>query len=245
MLISALVLLVGTGLGSAEITVAAASSLTDGLTQVAHQFESNHPGVKVLVTFGSSGVLRRQIEQGSPVDVFISASDLEMDDLQQRGLIRPATRAVIATNRLVLIEPVGGRLKDWADLASPRVARVAIANPETVPCGRYTRETLKKRGLWSRVAAKAVFGNTARQALRYVVAGNVDAGIVFASDTVGQHRIRTVAVARNGTDHQAIRYPAAVTSSSKQARASTALIGFLKGPTGQKTLRRFGFLAPR
>src|SRR5689334_10737652 len=125
-----------------EILVSAASSLTDAMTEVGRAFSAQNSGVTVRFNFGASGALKQQIERGAPVDVFASASPVEMDGLERARRIEPGTRITFAGNRLVLIAPVRFRIARWNDLASPNVRRIAIGNPDSVPSGRYARDAL-------------------------------------------------------------------------------------------------------
>jgi molybdate transport system substrate-binding protein len=225
-----------------EILVSAAASLTDALNEVGKAYTTANPGTVVRFNFGASGALQQQIAQGAPVDVFASASPKEMDALQKMNRIEPATRADFAGNRLILIAPTGSALKHWDDLRAPTVRRVAISNPESVPSGRYAQETLTKRGLWDIVQPKAVFGENVRQTLTYVVGGNVDAGIVFATDAqMERQRVRVVEEAVPGRDHSPILYPAAVITRAPNATGARKFVAFLRGAAAQSILARYGF----
>ncbi len=225
-----------------EILVSAAASLTDALTEVGKAFTQTDPGTTVRFNFASSGALQQQIEQGAPVDVFASASPKEMDALQSEKRIEPATRVDFAGNRLVLIAPRGSAIKHWTDLNAPFVRRVAISNPDSVPSGRYARETLTRRGLWNAVQPKAVFGENVRQTLTYVSGGDAEAGIVFATDArIEARRVRVVEEAAPGRDHAPIVYPAAVVAVAPNAPAARRFVAFLRGPVAQGILARYGF----
>jgi molybdate transport system substrate-binding protein len=225
-----------------EILVSAAASLTDALNEVGKAYSMANPGTIVRFNFGASGALQQQIAQGAPVDVFASASPREMDALQKMNRIEPDTRADFAGNRLVLIAPMGSALKHWDDLRAPTVRRVAISNPESVPSGRYARETLTKRGLWDTVQPKAIFGETVRQTLTYVSGGNVDAGIVFATDAqTERQRVRVVEQAVAGRDHSPILYPAAVLTMAPNALGARKFTAFLLSTSAQSILARYGF----
>lgn len=233
----------GSGSGAEQILqVSAASSLTDALTQAGREFEDANPGIAVRYNFAASGVLQKQIEHGAPVDVFISASPQEMDALAKKGLLVESSRALLAGNTLVLIAAKGGAVRSWADLSEPEVRRVAISNPETVPSGRYARETLVRRGLWEAVSAKAVFGESVRQTLTYVANGDADAGIVFESDGRGEaDRVVVADRARDEVDHARIVYPIAIVSRSERKDDAARLVAFLLSPRGQAILKEFGF----
>ena len=227
-----------------EILVSAAASLTDAFNDIGRAYSAANPKTIVRFNFGASGALQQQILQGAPVDVFASASPKEMDALQRANRIEPATRADFAANRLVLIAPPNSRLKSWDDLRTAFVHRIALSNPDSVPSGRYAQDTLTKRGLWNVVQPKAVFGENVRQTLTYVTGGNVDAGIVFATDQRSEaKRVRVVDTAIPGKDHAPIVYPAAVIVGAPNAIAARKFADFLRAPTAQAVFARYGFLA--
>ncbi len=226
-----------------EILVSAAASLTDAFGEIGREYTRANPRTTVRFNFGASGALQQQIQQGAPVDVFASASPREMDALQRRGYIEPGTRADFAANRLALIAPTRSRLHGWSDLRSPGVRRVALANPDSVPAGRYARETLIRRGLWDAVRSKYVFGENVRQTLTYVASGDADAGVVFATDArIERQKVRVVQLA-NPTDHSPILYPAAVVRGAPNPSAARRFVSFLRGPVAQAILARYGFAA--
>lgn len=225
-----------------EILVSAAASLTDAFNEIGKSYSGANRGTIVRFNFGASGALQQQILQGAPVDVFASASPKEMDALQREGRILPATRADFAANRLVLIAPPGSRLKSWSDLRAAPVRRIAISNPDSVPSGRYAKDTLTRRGLWNLVQPKAIFGENVRQTLTYVTGGNVDAGIVFATDQKAEgRRARVVDSAIPGQDHSPIVYPAAVLKSTTNRATAEKFVQFLRGPAAGAILARYGF----
>jgi molybdate transport system substrate-binding protein len=229
-----------------EILVSAAASLTDAFKEIGAAYTRANPHTVVRLNFASSGALQQQIQQGAPVDVFASAAAREMDALQVSGHIENATRVNFAANRLVLITPRSGSIHRWEDLRSPSVRRVALANPASVPAGRYAKETLTHRGLWSVVQSKCVFGENVRQTLTYIANGDADAGVVFATDAqIDKDRVR-VAQESSALDHLPIVYPAAVVRGAPNGAAARRFVSFLRGPVAQAILARCGFYrAPR
>ena len=226
-----------------EILVSAASSLTEAFNEIGLAFTKANPKTVVRFNFAASGVLQQQILQGAPADVFASAAPKEMDALAKENRIETNTRIVFASNRLALIVPAGSRLRGWSDLGAPAVRRVAISNPDSVPSGRYARETLEKRGLWSLVEPKAVLGENVRQTLTYVASGDADAGVVFVTDArVEAKRVRVIALAVPGRDHAPITYPGAVVRGAPNAEAARRFVRFLRGAVARGILARHGFL---
>ncbi len=230
-----------------EILIAAASSLTDAFADVGRAFEdSAKNGVSVRFTLGASGALVRQVIAGAPVDAVAFAGDDEMEQLAKAKKIETATRAHFATNRLVLVAPVGGKVQGWADLADARKAgRVAVGDPRSVPAGRYAERALTRRGLWKtlQTSGRLVYASNVRQALAYAAGGNADAAIIFATDArskPAQNRVRVV----GAPDALPAFYPAAVVAGAPHAPEARAFVRFLQTRAAAQILTRYGFGAP-
>ena len=229
---------------STVLTVSAAASLREVVAELGVRFEKAHPGVEVRANFGASGALRRQIEHGAPVDVFVSAAEGPMDELERAGLIEPRTRRPVAGNELVLVVPASGGspARSFADLARPEVRRVALGAPASVPAGDYADQVLRALGIADAVRAKAVYAQSVRQVLAYVESGNVDAGVVYRTDARISRRVRVAAPAPPGS-HAPITYSAAVVSRTGRPEAAQAFVAFLLGDAGREALSRHGFVA--
>lgn len=227
------------------LTLSAAASLREVVAELAERYGDAHPGTRVRVNLGASGALRQQVERGARVDVFVSASDEVMDALAERGRVDPATRAPFAGNALVLVTPAAdtARVRGFRDLASPAVRRVALGAPASVPAGEYALETLRALGLADAVAARAVYAQNARQVLAYVESGNVDAGIVYATDAAASGRVRVAETAPPGS-HRPIVYPLAVVRATAHPAEARDLAAYLRGPEAREVLRRRGFRLP-
>ncbi|HEX8070179.1 MAG TPA: molybdate ABC transporter substrate-binding protein [Pyrinomonadaceae bacterium] len=226
-----------------EITVSAAASLKDAFTELARLYEARNEA-RVRFNFGASGVLQKQIEQGAPVDVFASAGARQMDELAAKGLVLADTRRDFARNALVLVVPADApaRLADFAQLAQASVRRVAVGNPQTVPAGQYTEQLLTNLKLWEPLRPKLVLAEDVRQVLDYVARGEVDAGVVYASDAAAAQDRVVVAARADPARHDAIRYPVAVVRDSHQTDAARRFVQLLLSPEGQAVLTRRGFL---
>jgi molybdate transport system substrate-binding protein len=228
-----------------EITVSAAVSLKDAFREIAKQYEER-TGVKVNFNFGASGALQKQIESGAPVDVFASAGIPQMDVLAKQELIAPETRRDFARNTLVLVVPADSRsgiasFADLANLGGSKVSKLAIGNPKTVPVGQYAEQTLTRLGLWERLGARLILAEDVRQALDYVARGEVDAGIVYASDVRATgDKTRIVATAPEDS-HDPILYPIAVVRASGGQEAARAFIDAVMSDEGQRILEKYGF----
>ena len=229
-----------------ELTFSVAISMKEAVEVLGRQFMRGHPGVTLRYNVGSSGELQKQIEAGAPVDVFISAAQRQMDELEQKGLIAAATRRVFARNVLTVIKPAGSTLDiaKSADLAGPKVQRIVIGNPRTVPVGQYAEESLKAVGLWDRLQAKLVLAENVRQALDYVARGEVEAGFVYTTD-VAVRSGQVVEAFRPAEDtYRPVTYPAAVVKASKQPALAQAFVDLLVSRDGQAALSRLGFQPP-
>ncbi len=230
------------GAWAGEVMVAAAASLTDAFREAARQFEKGHPDITILLNLSSSGRLCAQIEQGAPVDLYASASQRYMDRLQKEGLIDTGTRRDFAANRMVLVEQAGShRLNGLDDLLKPDVVHIAIGDPSHVPAGRYAKEVLESSGMWNLLRDRLVFGINVRQVRDYVATGEVEAGLVFASDAIVP-QVRVVRVVSERL-HSPIRYPVAVLKGAEHPSEARKFVDFLLSPQGQHILKRYGFSA--
>jgi molybdate transport system substrate-binding protein len=229
-----------------EILVSAAISLKEAFQEISPAFEKQ-TGIQVRFNFGASGLLQKQIETGAPVDVFASAGEKQMDDLQAKGLILPESRRDFAANVLVLILPVHPKiaLKAFSDLVRPQVERLAIGSPKTVPAGQYAEEALKNLKLWDTMQPRLVLAENVRQVLDYVTRGEVDAGIVYASDMAGVHGMATIAARAPGGSHSPIKYPVAVVKQTDKEEDAQRFIDFVLSGAGQSVLKEYGFLGSR
>lgn len=226
-----------------SLTVSAAASLKEAFTEIGNLY-TRRTGRGVNFNFGASGALQKQVESGAPVDVFASAGAKQMDDLAARGLIDTSTRLDFARNTLALVVPNDSTLdlSALADLADPRVKKVAVGNPRTVPAGQYAEQAFGRAGLSDALRDKLVVAEDVRQVLDYVARGEVDAGLVYATDArAAGERVRVAAVAAEDT-HDPILYPAAVVRDSGRKRAAREFVDFVAGEEGQSVLRRYGFM---
>lgn len=223
-----------------NITVAAAASLQDAAQEAAEVFGQKQSDIKVIYTFASSGALQKQIEEGAPADLFISAGQSQMDALEEGDLIVKESRQNLLGNELVLIAPTGSTLKDFKGLQDPAVKKIGIGTPETVPAGKYAQESLTTQKLWDSLQPKLVMAKDVREVLSYVETGNVDAGLVYRSDTYNNDKI-IVVTAAPADSHKPITYPLAIVKATKNQEQAQAFIDFLKGPEGSKILSKYGF----
>ena len=211
-----------------EIVVGAAISLREAFNELGDSYQ-RRTGIKVAFSFGASGELEKQIEAEVPLDVFASAAEKEMDELQAKNLIDRATRVDFVRNSLLLVVPADSKLQvqSFSDLGKPGVTKIAIGNPKTVPAGQYAQQLLRNMELWSKVESRLILAENVRQVLDYVARGEVDAGIVYAIDVQIAHGKVSVAARAPDKDYGPILYPVAVTQSSANARAAKGFVGIL------------------
>ena len=228
-----------------EITVSAAASLRDVMNDIEKAFLAENPGVKLTFNYGSSGSLQKQIEQGAPVDVFVSASPKQMDELVAKKLIDTTSVRTIARNEIVLIVPSSSALKgDFKILATDKVIKAAIGETKSVPVGQYTLEVFSYLGITNEVMPKGVFAKDVREVLTWVETGNVDAGIVYKTDAlVSKDKVRVIATAPAGS-HKPVTYPAGVVTASGKKAAAEKFVLFLAGK-GQPLFVKYGFSAAK
>lgn len=224
-----------------DLTISAAISLQNALQDVAKLYHAAHPNVRVHLNLGASGTLQRQIEQGAPVDLFLSAAESEMDGLESKGLIVRDARKDLLTNSVVLIVPKGHTdIRHFQDLAQPSVKIIAIGNPESVPAGKYAEQVLTHFGLYDMLRPKFVFAKDVRAVLTYVETGNADAGIVYETDALTSNQVTVIATAPPGS-HAPVVYPVAVIAASRNMAGAKEFESFLFGPESAAVFRKYGF----
>lgn len=223
-----------------KLLVSAAASLQNSLEEIKPLYQKRH-NISLNYNFGASGALQQQIENGAPVDVFISAAQKQMDALDSKGLIITDTRRNLLKNRLVLIVPNSSGITDFKQLTEPQVKKIAIGEPKSVPVGQYAEEVLKKLGILEQIRSKFVLGNNVRQVLAAVESGNADAGIVYTTDAKTSKQVKAVATAAENL-HSPIVYPIAVLKSSKNISAAKEYVQFLSGSQVRKVFEKYGFL---
>ena len=226
-----------------ELTISAAVSMKDALKDVQAAYLQKAPQVKLVFNLGASGSLQKQIEQGAPADIFISAAPKQMNELETKNLILKPTRRNLVENKLVLIVPQNSQLKiaKFEELANSDVKKLGIGEPKVVPAGQYAQQALNKLGVWNTIADKMVFAKDVRTVLAYVETGNVDAGIVYKTDATSSSKVKIAATAPEGS-HQPVLYPAAILVGSKNAKAAEEWLAFLVSPDGKAIFEKHGFV---
>jgi molybdate transport system substrate-binding protein len=230
-----------------ELLVSAAASLTDVLTALKGDAEKS-VGAKILLNFGGSGALRKQIEEGAPADVFFSAASEDMDRLEKAGLVVPGSRADLLSNAIVLVGDAA--TVPPADLEAlrsllTRSSLLAIGNPASVPAGRYATQALTSLGLYPLVEKKLALGGTVREVLQYVISGSAPLGIVFLTDSMILKPKDRVAVLYRFPESALaapVRYPVALLSASKSKDKAALYIDFLKSDEAREAFTKAGFV---
>lgn len=230
----------------ADLTVSAAVSMKDALAEIQKNYQAKNPNVKISFNLGASGALQKQIEEGAPADIFISAAAKQMDDLEKKNLIKKDTRKNLVENQLVLIVPKasGVSLAKFEDLAKEDIKHFAMGAPESVPAGQYTQQVLKKLNLTEAVQGKAVMAKDVRTVLTYVETGNAEAGTVYKTDAISSDKVKIAASAPAGS-HDPIVYPMAIVAATKQAQAASDFAAYLAGPESKAVFEKYGFVAAK
>lgn len=227
---------------AAPPTIFAAASLKPALDELAAQGQLGKPAPRLV--YAASSALARQVEQGAPADIFISADEAWMDDVAARGSILPGTRHDLLGNALVLVAPRDSNVRPDLTRAQSLLqalgpGRLAIALPKAVPAGRYASEALHALGLWEPLEAKLAMSRDVRAALEWVAMGECPLGIVYRSDAVSEPRVRVVATFPPSS-HKPIVYPAAIVHGHDNA-SSRALLDALQSPRARAVFKHFGF----
>ena len=226
-----------------EVTISAAINLKNAFEEIGKTMEEKHPRTKIRFNFGASGDLARQIEMGAPVDVFASAAQKEMDDVDQKGLIVSGTRMNFAGNSMVLVKSGVSRIRMelFEDLLKEEVKKIVIGNPKSVPAGRYAEEVLKHLNLWEVVKEKLVFAEHVRQALDYISRNEVDAAIVYSTDAMIRPKEVRIVTKAPDKSHQPIVYPIGIVKGSKNQSLAKEFIALVLSPEGKNLLGKYGF----
>ncbi len=227
-----------------EILVAAAASLKDAFEDVGAVFEKNFPATRVTFQFAASGALQQQIEQGAPVDVFVSASMKQIEALASKNLLVKESIATLLSNELVLI--VGQNQappQSLMDLKNPAYKRLAIGESRTVPAGQYAEAWLQKNALWDALKDRLVPASNVRQVLTFVETGNATAGFVYASDAMTSNKVK-VAFRAAADQHPPIVYPSARVKRSQKQAAAQDFLQFLASSEARRIFLKHGFRIP-
>ncbi len=226
------------------VTIFAAASLKTALDSAAAAYEKS-TGNKAVISYAGSSALAKQIEQGAPADIFISADLDWMDYVAKAKLIDDATRSNLLGNTLVLVAPASSTAtlkiaKDFGLAAALGDGKLAMANVKSVPAGKYGSAALKKLGVWDAVEPKVAQADNVRAALALVATGEAPFGVVYQTDATAEPKVKVVDTFPEDS-HAPIIYPIAVIAASKSADAAKAFIAYLKSADAQAIFTKQGF----
>jgi len=224
------------------LTIAAANSVKDALRKVLPLFEAQHPEINVRVIYGPSQTLRKQVEEGAPVDVFLPSLSEEIDQLEKKGLVIQGSKRVYAGTSLVLITgttspaPIGS----IQDLHTIPIRRIAIGDPKTSSVGKVALQFIKYSKLEPQLKAKHVYGEHSRAVLDLVARGEAEVGVVYRTDAVADEHVRILDTAP-ADSHTPIRYGVAIVWTARNLSGAGDFIEFLLTPQIQAQLKEHGF----
>ena len=227
-----------------EIIIGAAASLQDVISQIKPLYEQQYPQQTLTATFASSGTLQRQINQGAPIDVFISADRTKIDKLDQQGLLIDSSIQNLVSNQIALVTTTDNplELSGFKDLLKDKVKTLALGEPNTVPGGKYAQEVLEHYEIANQVKPKAVYAKDIRQVLNYVTTQNADVGMIYLTDARSrQQDLQIIAIAPLAT-HSSIDYAIAITQASRSPQVAENFVDFLFKEPAQTIFKQSGFL---
>lgn len=224
-----------------ELRLQAAASLKYAFNDIIPLWEKKHPNVKIAANFGASGTLAEQIKQGAPADVFISANQAKMNDLEKEAKVAPHTRSDLLENELVLITPMDSKLgiSQLSDLTKENCKFVAVGEPSAVPAGKYAEQTFKSAGIADALKSKSILCKDVTQVLETVASQNADAGLVYKTDALTKKDKVKIVTAVDG--HDKVVYPAAQIADSKHMDLGAEFLTFLKSEEVGKIFEKYGF----
>jgi len=232
----------GAAQGPKPLTVSAAVSLTDALTAIAKSYANEGHG-SIQFNFGASNTLARQIVEGAPVDLFVSADEKEMDVVAAANLVKDGSRIDLLSNQLAIVVPSDRprTFKSVREIADPAFKRIALGDPAAVPAGVYAKQYLEKEGLWKEIASRVVPSGSVRAALAAVESGAADAAIVYRTDARISLRA-TVAWVVPVDRGPRIRYAAAVIRTSANAGDAQRFLDYLRSASAAQVFANYGFV---
>lgn len=225
-----------------DITVFAAASLTDALNDISTEFKKENTEASVTFTFGASGALQTQIEEGAPGDLFFSAAEKQMDALKEKSLLEDDSITKLLENQVVLIVPADStkEITSFDDLATDKVSSIALGEPASVPVGQYSEEIFTHYNITDEVKTKATYASDVRQVLTWVEEGTVDCGIVYSTDAKTSDKVKVVAIAPEDS-HTDVIYPVAILKETSSKKVSKEFLDYLSSDTSKTIFENYGF----
>lgn len=227
---------------SKELTILAAASLKDVCGELEKLYEEKHPGMNLIFSFGSSGALQSQIEEGAPADIFFSAAQKQMNALKEKGLMDDDSIVDLLENKIVLIVPADSDVKisTFEDAATDAVSMIGLGEPKSVPAGQYAEEVFTTLGILEKISAKANYGQDVRTVLTWVEERAVDCGVVYATDAYSTDKVRIICEAPAGS-HKRVIYPVGIIKETLNKTASKEFVEYLKSDEAMELFKKHGF----
>jgi len=225
-----------------EVRISAAASLTEAVKELVVDYQKNHPDIKILPNFASSGALAKQISAGAPADIYISANPKWMEYLQQQGLMVDSSTQVLVRNSLVFVG-MQGEVSSLSDLLT--LQRIALGSPKSTPVGRYAEQALSKVGLYPQLVAeqKLILAKDVRQALLYADRGEVDGAFVYQTDALLAKQAKILFAVPQEL-YSPVAYPAALTKTGSEENAASQFLSYLFSRQAQQVFVNYGFVIP-
>ncbi|MGL5327802.1 MAG: molybdate ABC transporter substrate-binding protein [Peptostreptococcaceae bacterium] len=223
-----------------ELNISAASSLKEVMVVIEEKYNKVSKDIELVINYGGSGSLQKQIEQGAPCDVFISAGKSQMEELSKKGILLEDTYKDLLKNNLVLISKKNSDIDNIEDLASNSVKHIGVGEFKSVPAGKYTEEVLKNTNLYNEINDKLVFAKDVKEVLTWTKTGNTEAGFVYYSDTINNNEIKIIEKISPKL-HSDIIYPISVIKDSKNKDEAIKFEEFLLSDEGQNVFKEFGY----
>lgn len=235
-----------------QLTMLAAASLTDVTQALAKAYKTKNPDIELIFSYGSSGTLQTQIEEGVRADLFFSAGKKQMTALTEQQLMIQESVKDLLLNRLVLIVPSTesssvatetttiASSDPFENLSSDKVRMIAIGDPAGVPVGQYTKATFEYLGIWNQIEKKLNYGSDVRQVLTWVETGEAEYGVVYETDALTSDKVKIAGIAPDES-HDPIVYPIGVLSTSEYPIEARAFIDFLSSPEAVAIFNDYGF----
>lgn len=223
-----------------QLNISAAASLKEAMEDIQESYKNENSNVELVVNYGSSGSLQKQIEQGAPCDVFISAGKKQMNELKEKELLELDTIKDLVKNQLVLIAPKDSKITSINEISNEYIKKIALGEINSVPAGKYADETLINSKLKDKVEDKLVFAKDVKEVLAWVQSGNADLGFVYYSDAVNNDKVKIVETISKDS-HSPITYPVSLIKASKNLEESKKFEDFLLGEKGQLIFEKYGY----
>jgi molybdate transport system substrate-binding protein len=221
-----------------EVSLSAAASLKDALNELTEGFGRQHPGVRFLKNYGASGTLAKQVENGATADIFISANQEWVDYLKQKKLLDLASVATFAYNTLVFAGNPASKVGGMQDL--PRLEKIAIGSPKSVPAGEYALQALKRAGIDRQVEKRLVMARDVRECLMYAERGEVDGAFVYRTDALQAKTVKILFTVPQEL-YSRVTYPMGLTVSGSGKPDAVAFYRYLQSAQAKKVLQKYGF----